>query len=94
MISELHAVVNNAGVMTIGEYEWQTSAMIESAINVNLLGTMRVTKAFLPDLRQSALEVSTLSFVSSPKKVKMDVWINGSFFILLHKYYEVNLDEV
>nr|WJR82371.1 short-chain dehydrogenase/reductase [Spodoptera frugiperda] len=53
---KLHAIVNNAGVMTIGDYEWQTASMIENAINVNLLGTMRVTSAFLPDLRQSALE--------------------------------------
>ncbi|KAJ8728186.1 hypothetical protein PYW08_016571 [Mythimna loreyi] len=53
---KLHAIVNNAGVMTIGDYEWQTPAMIESAISINLLGTMRVTAAFLPDLRISALE--------------------------------------
>ncbi|KAJ8730069.1 hypothetical protein PYW07_017107 [Mythimna separata] len=53
---KLHAVVNNAGVMTIGDYEWQTPTMIENSINVNLLGTMRVTSAFLPDLRTSALE--------------------------------------
>ncbi|KAI8436016.1 hypothetical protein MSG28_004148, partial [Choristoneura fumiferana] len=33
----LHAVVNNAGVMTIGDYEWQTPSMIENTVNVNLL---------------------------------------------------------
>lgn len=53
---KLHAVVNNAGVMTIGDYEWQTPAMIENTINVNVLGAMRVVSAFLPDLRKSALE--------------------------------------
>ncbi|XP_075973210.1 SDR family oxidoreductase shroud [Anticarsia gemmatalis] len=53
---KLHAVVNNSGVMTIGDYEWQTTAMIENTINVNLLGAMRVVSAFLPDLRKSALE--------------------------------------
>ncbi|KAM3961063.1 SDR family oxidoreductase shroud [Aphomia sociella] len=52
---KLHAIVNNAGVMIIGDYEWQTSQMIENIINVNLLGAMRVVSAFLPDLRQTAL---------------------------------------
>ncbi|XP_047995252.1 D-beta-hydroxybutyrate dehydrogenase, mitochondrial [Leguminivora glycinivorella] len=50
----LYAVVNNAGVMTIGDFEWQTPDMIENAINVNLLGAMRVTSAFLPQLRKSS----------------------------------------
>ncbi|PZC86455.1 hypothetical protein B5X24_HaOG209174 [Helicoverpa armigera] len=53
---KLHAIVNNAGVMTIGDYEWQTPAMIENTVNINLLGTMKVVSAFLPDLRKSALE--------------------------------------
>ncbi|CAH0579300.1 unnamed protein product [Chrysodeixis includens] len=53
---KLHAIVNNAGVMTIGDYEWQTPTMIENTINVNFMGTMRVVSAFLPDLRRSALE--------------------------------------
>lgn len=57
-VSELHAVVNNAGVMTIGNFEWQTPSMIADTININLLGAMRVTSAFLPSLRKSALEVN------------------------------------
>ncbi|XP_063533559.1 D-beta-hydroxybutyrate dehydrogenase, mitochondrial [Cydia strobilella] len=50
----LYAVVNNAGVMTIGDYEWQTPTMIENAVNVNLLGAMRVVSAFLPQLRKTS----------------------------------------
>ncbi|XP_063618391.1 D-beta-hydroxybutyrate dehydrogenase, mitochondrial [Cydia splendana] len=50
----LYAVVNNAGVMTIGDYEWQTPTMIENAVNVNLLGAMRVVSAFLPQLRTTS----------------------------------------
>lgn len=38
--------------MCFGETEWQTREIIESQVNVNLLGTMRVTKAFLPLIRQ------------------------------------------
>ncbi|XP_063825430.1 D-beta-hydroxybutyrate dehydrogenase, mitochondrial [Ostrinia nubilalis] len=53
---KLHAIVNNAGVMTIGDYEWQRPSMIEATINVNLLGAMRVVSAFLPDLRRTALQ--------------------------------------
>lgn len=38
--------------MTFGEVEWQTNEMIESQLNVNLHGTIRVSKAFLPLSRQ------------------------------------------
>ncbi|XP_050346469.1 retinol dehydrogenase 7 [Nymphalis io] len=51
---KLYAVINNAGVMTIGDYEWHTPQIIENTINVNLLGAMTVVSAFLPDLRKSA----------------------------------------
>ncbi|XP_039754186.1 D-beta-hydroxybutyrate dehydrogenase, mitochondrial isoform X2 [Pararge aegeria] len=51
---KLYAVVNNAGVMTIGNYEWHTPQIIENTINVNLLGAMRVVSSFLPEIRRSA----------------------------------------
>ncbi|CAG5050403.1 unnamed protein product [Parnassius apollo] len=54
--NKLYAVVNNAGVMTIGDYEWQTPKIIENTINVNLLGSMRIATAFLPELRKSAAD--------------------------------------
>lgn len=38
--------------MTFGEVEWQTNEMIESQLNVNLHGTIRVSKAFLPLARK------------------------------------------
>ncbi|XP_013119309.1 D-beta-hydroxybutyrate dehydrogenase, mitochondrial [Stomoxys calcitrans] len=46
------ALVNNAGAMCFGEYEWQTWQQIEMQINVNLLGTMRLTKVLMPLVRQ------------------------------------------
>ncbi|XP_021694992.1 D-beta-hydroxybutyrate dehydrogenase, mitochondrial [Aedes aegypti] len=49
---ELFALINNAGVMCFGEFEWQLERHLEQQINVNLLGTMKMTKAFLPLLRQ------------------------------------------
>ncbi|XP_017100037.2 retinol dehydrogenase 7 [Drosophila bipectinata] len=48
----LKALVNNAGVMCFGEFEWQLPEQIEMQINCNLLGTMRLTRELLPLLRQ------------------------------------------
>ncbi|KAM8705345.1 hypothetical protein ACLKA7_009760 [Drosophila subpalustris] len=49
---QLMALVNNAGVMCFGEFEWQLPSQIEMQINCNLLGTMRLTRQLLPLLRQ------------------------------------------
>ncbi|XP_017020695.1 D-beta-hydroxybutyrate dehydrogenase, mitochondrial [Drosophila kikkawai] len=49
---QLNALVNNAGVMCFGEFEWQLPEQIETQINCNLLGTMRLTRELLPLLRQ------------------------------------------
>uniref|UniRef100_A0A1B0A8W3 Uncharacterized protein n=1 Tax=Glossina pallidipes TaxID=7398 RepID=A0A1B0A8W3_GLOPL len=46
------ALVNNAGMMCFGEYEWQTWKQIEMQFNVNLLGTLRLSKELLPIIRQ------------------------------------------
>ena len=55
------ALVNNAGVMCFGEYEWQTRSQIEQQIQVNLLGTMRLTKELLPLIRQSKARVINIT---------------------------------
>lgn len=52
MLPEFYALVNNAGVMCFGEFEWQLAQHIEHQIGVNLLGTMKMTKAFLPMIRR------------------------------------------
>lgn len=44
--------MNNAGVMCFGEFEWQTNAIIEHQVNVNLFGTMNFTRSFLPLARK------------------------------------------
>jgi len=48
----LWAVINNAGVCVCGEYDWQTMAQIERQVSVNITGTLRVTKMFLPLLKR------------------------------------------
>ncbi|XP_030763410.1 retinol dehydrogenase 7 [Sitophilus oryzae] len=57
----LHALVNNAGVMVFGEFEWQTEKLIQDQIDVNLLGTMKVTNAFCPLIRQHKGRIITVS---------------------------------
>lgn len=52
IFSELSYLVNNAGVMCFGEFEWQTNAIIEHQVNVNLFGTMNFTRSFLPLARK------------------------------------------
>jgi short-subunit dehydrogenase len=50
----LDALVNNAGVVRLGEFERTDFAEFERVVAVNLLGTARITKAFLPHLLKSA----------------------------------------
>ncbi|KAK6638778.1 hypothetical protein RUM43_007047 [Polyplax serrata] len=51
--NELYALVNNAGQMIFGEFEWYTERQIEQQVEVNLMGSFRMAKAFLPHLRKS-----------------------------------------
>lgn len=59
ILLELYALINNAGVMTIADYEVQPPQIFEHTVNVNLLGPMRMVSAFLPELRKYAAEVRT-----------------------------------
>nr|KAG5713568.1 hypothetical protein BaRGS_024616 [Batillaria attramentaria] len=49
----LWAVVNNAGIATFTEIEWCSVDQFQRIMDVNVLGVVRVTKAFLPLLRLS-----------------------------------------
>ena len=48
----LWAIVNNAGVASPGPVEWRSLEEMKHVVNVNLWGTVDVTKTFLPLLRQ------------------------------------------
>ncbi|XP_076458567.1 short-chain dehydrogenase/reductase family 9C member 7-like [Babylonia areolata] len=47
----LWAVVNNSGVATFAEAEWCSMAQYRAVMNINWLGTVTVTKTFLPLVR-------------------------------------------
>ncbi|KFM81943.1 Retinol dehydrogenase 3, partial [Stegodyphus mimosarum] len=49
----LWAVVNNAGIAQGGEIDWTPLSEFQKVIEVNTVGVIRVTKAFLPLLRKS-----------------------------------------
>lgn len=50
-LSVLWSVVNNAGILVFGEFEWQTEDQIFNQFAVNTIGTMRVTQNSLPLFR-------------------------------------------
>ena len=52
-LSVLWAVVNNAGVAVYCEIEWCSVQEFQKIMDVNVFGIVRVTKGFLPLLRQS-----------------------------------------
>ena len=44
-------MINNAGVCVFGEFDWLTPDQIEQQIKVNVIGTISITKTFLPFLK-------------------------------------------
>lgn len=58
---DLWCVVNNAGVAIFSELEWCSMSVIEHMFHVNVLGAVRVTKAFLPLLRRSRGRVAIVA---------------------------------
>lgn len=60
----LYGLVNNAGVCVCGEFEWQTWTQIQQQVDVNLLGTLRVTKQCLPLLKAGQGRIINVSSVA------------------------------
>ncbi len=70
-LSAVDVVFNNAGYSLVGPLEACTDEQIASQINTNLMGVLRVTKAFIPYFRQQqdGLFITTTSvcgFSSNP----------------------------
>lgn len=64
LISDLYAVINNAGTLRFGELDWQTSKQITDQIDVNLVGTVRLTQALLPFIVKRQGRVINVSSVN------------------------------
>jgi len=62
-MGSIDVVFNNAGYGLAGPFEGATDEQIVRQINTNLLGVMRVTKAFIPHFRQrgSGMFIATTS---------------------------------
>lgn len=53
LLAGLWGLVNNAGVSTFGEVEFASLDNYKEVAEINLWGTVRVTKAFLPLIRRA-----------------------------------------
>ncbi len=83
-------MVNNAGISTFGEVEFTTMDTYKKVSEVNLWGTIRVTKAFLPLIRRAKGKIITthLQPVNTLHKV-----MQSKCVFLLSTYLE-NVDEL
>lgn len=64
----LHAVVNNAGILTCGGIEWRKTDDVEDyqkMLDVNLLGLIRVSRTFLPLIRKSKGRIVNLTSIQA-----------------------------
>ena len=64
LILELWAVVNNAGILVMSEAEITSIEATRKVLDVNTLGAVRVTQAFLPLLRKSKGRVVIVTSVA------------------------------
>lgn len=63
--TKLWAVVNNAGILgCISETEWTPLSAYKKVMDVNLLGTVRVSSKFIPLLRASMGRIVTVASVA------------------------------
>jgi len=65
---KLHGLVNCAGLMDLGETGFTSSPVVDDfnrSIEVNLLGTIRVTRAVLPLIRESRGRIVNISSIMS-----------------------------
>lgn len=60
----LHALINNAGIMTYGEFDWMTWDQIYNQVDVNLVGTLKLTRALLPYIIDNKGRIINVSSVN------------------------------
>jgi len=59
----LYCLVNNAGVFPYSNFDLMTTNMCEEVININLLGPIRVTKYFLPLIKDVEGRIVTITSI-------------------------------
>ncbi|GBO44062.1 hypothetical protein AVEN_169567-1, partial [Araneus ventricosus] len=79
----LWAIINNAGISKGSEIEITSIQKIEEVIDVNLMGTIRVTKAFLPLLRRSKGRVINVASAAAVMDDGISALKTRAFSILL-----------
>ncbi|GFV23565.1 d-beta-hydroxybutyrate dehydrogenase, mitochondrial [Trichonephila clavipes] len=62
-ITGLYCLINNAGVLAYTDFELMTPKMCEEVININVLGTMLLTKHFLPLICQTPGRIVTITSI-------------------------------
>ena len=62
-ISELWGLVNNAGVLEFAECEYYSVDDFCRTIDINLIGQIRMCKAFLPEIRRSSGRIVNVASV-------------------------------
>ncbi|XP_013791754.1 D-beta-hydroxybutyrate dehydrogenase, mitochondrial-like [Limulus polyphemus] len=60
----LWALINNAGVCVYGEFEWQTWNQCTTQVEINLMGTIRLTKLCLPLIRRSSGRIVNITSIN------------------------------
>uniref|UniRef100_T1JBH6 Uncharacterized protein n=1 Tax=Strigamia maritima TaxID=126957 RepID=T1JBH6_STRMM len=59
------SLINNAGVCIAGRVEWLTWEQIEKQVNVNVLGLMRMIRAFVPMLKLTKGRIINVGSISA-----------------------------
>ena len=74
--------MNNAGICVCGEFEWLTWKQIQRQVEVNLLGTMRVTKYCMPLLKSAQGKLYLeLAFVNSSSLI-LSIFLFLTLFLI------------
>lgn len=69
--------------MCFGEFEWQTNAIIENQINVNLFGTMNFTRSFLPLARKYKTRIINVTSHCALEVNHCDIFTNVGYNIFI-----------
>lgn len=62
---ELNTLINNAGVLVFGEFDFYTFEQIKEQISVNFIGTTYLTKCLIPKIMQAKGRIINVSSVNT-----------------------------